>query len=66
VRSKLKRHLVGIGFCAANVAPRAAAVDDNVLDRVPAHVIVAAQVRAGAEQAPKGAIVERRQCFGKR
>ena len=45
--------------------PRAdASSTARALDGVPAHVVVAAQVRAGAEQPPQGAVVESGERFG--
>jgi len=63
---KLERDLVGIRIGPAHVAPSPRVLDDDVLDRVPPDVVVAAEVGTGAEQTPQRAIVQSGQCFGER
>jgi hypothetical protein len=48
-RRELQRHLVRIRVGATDMPARARILDDDVFDRVPAHVIVTAKVRARTE-----------------
>jgi hypothetical protein len=51
-RRKLQRDLIGLDVRAADLPASAGIFDDDVVDGVTAHVIVAAQIGARAEQAP--------------
>ncbi len=62
-RRELDAHVVRLGLGAAHLTLRRRGVDLHVVDRVTAHVVVAAQECASAEQATERAIVERRDRF---
>jgi hypothetical protein len=44
----------------------AGVLDNDVFDRVPAHVVVTAKIRSCPEEAAERTIVERGECFGER
>ncbi len=62
-RRELDRDLVGVGLGAADLTLRRRLLDLDVLDRVTAHVVVAAQESAGSEQSAQRSVVERRDRF---
>jgi hypothetical protein len=41
-------------------------LDDDVVHRVPADIVVTAKIRSRPEQAAKRAVVESGECFGER
>jgi hypothetical protein len=65
-RGELEVDLVRNGVGAANLAPGRGVLDHDVVDGVAAHVVVAAQVGAGAEQATQGPVVEAGERFRER
>ncbi len=63
---ELERDPVGLGICSADVATRPGVLDDDAVDGMTPHIVVATKVSARAEQTPEGAIIERRESFGER
>ena len=58
-RRELELNVVRLCLGAANVTARSRVADLDLIDRVPAHVVVTSKEGSGAEQAAQRSVVER-------